>query len=301
MHLTHLNRLPYLAPYISMFNHAVQRVLIIIGVFASLFMAFVLGFCVLFPNHKMFQDIPVAALKLFLMAVNDQHYSTIFNANLNDSMTSPLDEGVEPEEQRLMHLDYSLPTQLFYIAFIVVFGILMLNVLIGLAASDVHKIREDATLLRAERQIIEIARLETFLATSWFCISSCTRNTFLALMAVEYRNGRTFNFAPTDPDAETSLPKRLKAKFIPYLATRPCYRSSSGSGKLRNLEIHTQPELTHSRSFTGGRSRSRSSDTIESILADLRRKLEGLTSGTGTIQRRSAGQRQSQNQQNTMS
>jgi len=125
-------------------------------------------------------------------------------------------------------------------------------------------------------------------------------------MAVEYRNGRTFNFAISDPDPDTSLPQTLKTKFIPYLATRPCCRmitsASMRSGKVRSLGAQPPPQLPiHSHNFlaSGARATSHSSNnTVDSILADLRVKLEGMgmTSGTGSLPRRNAsGVRQRQN------
>jgi len=87
---------------------------------------------------------------------------------------------------------------------------------------------------------------------------------------------RYFRFSATEYE-DKSLPSELKRKFIPYLYTRSCLKKR-GTGR-RNLRTPNglNQGLTLRSSIRGVQpGPAHHSDTLEDILSELRRRLEGL-------------------------
>jgi hypothetical protein len=72
-------------------------------------------------------------MKVFLMMMGDRDYSDTF-----DPKTEP----------RLATLEYSIPAHVFYVAFLIIFGIVIMNLLMALAVSDIQVSGEEKYIIQ---------------------------------------------------------------------------------------------------------------------------------------------------------
>ena len=121
--------MPFLGIYIIMFFDIFKTFLRFAIVFVIFIVAFGLGFHLLLINQTPFQTVSAALLKTFVMMTGEFEYESIFH-NETD------------------HLEFPSLTYVFYLAFLVIMSIILVNLLIGLAVDDIKAVQEQAILKR---------------------------------------------------------------------------------------------------------------------------------------------------------
>lgn len=91
-------------------------------------------------------------VKSLLMLIGEADYETLFD---------------EEENPRADNLEYAILAHIIFVGFIIVVTILLTNLLLGLAISDVQELRVKAKLSRTERLIQQIDLLETLFKKPW--------------------------------------------------------------------------------------------------------------------------------------
>jgi len=74
-------------------------------------------------QNEFFSSIPKSMFKVFMMMIGDRDYPGVFDS---------------AQDSRLYSLEYEIPAHLFYIIFLIVFGIVLMNLLMALAVSDIQ-------------------------------------------------------------------------------------------------------------------------------------------------------------------
>jgi len=268
MNLRHWGQTPRFGTYVNMFKQVLKRTTIALITFVSIFFGFVFGFTIFFPTSVQFKNISTASIHLFLLMLGRHEYGQILK---------PSDPSLSVESAEYWT---EAGANLYYVLFIVIFGIVFTNLLIALAVTSVQNLERNAEFDKISKQIKAISHLESMLADNW--ILNCLQKCILGQISVYCRNGRYFRIAPTDP-ADNSLPTEIKIKFNPLLHTRDCLnkRDMMAQNQIRpvGLPVHSQG-LNRNDHFRGSGHSQQSSGRhladIDEILIELKQKLEGL-------------------------
>ncbi|XP_018013942.1 transient receptor potential cation channel subfamily A member 1-like [Hyalella azteca] len=120
-----LGRFPVLGLYILMFTKVAKSIIKFLLAFSSLLIGFALAFGIIFTNDDAFQNFPVSLVKTLMMMIGEIEYSGIIEAS---GMDMPV-------------LGY-----IFLVAFLFLVPILMANLLIGLAVSDLPDLSRQGSI-----------------------------------------------------------------------------------------------------------------------------------------------------------
>eukprot|EP00057_Strongylocentrotus_purpuratus_P033527 XP_791721.4 PREDICTED: transient receptor potential cation channel subfamily A member 1 homolog [Strongylocentrotus purpuratus] len=114
-------------------------------------MAFGLAFYALLMNQNPFHSLFDSLAKTFVMMIGELDYADIFFAQDYLGTSNTLE--ADGEAAYFMNSSfYGTITQLFFILFLIVMSILMMNMLVGLAVDDIQAIQEKANLHRLTMQ-----------------------------------------------------------------------------------------------------------------------------------------------------
>jgi len=154
--LTYFQQLPSLGIFILMFRdvgYTMLKFLLIMFVFV---IAFGLGFHILFKNNNSFFAYPAGSLvKTFVMMVGELEYEALF----------PHDAAESPPP-------FEYYSNLLFVVFVLVMGIVVMNLLVGLAVDDIQEIQENAELHQLSLNVELVLDLERFFPTFNFCLST---------------------------------------------------------------------------------------------------------------------------------
>jgi len=152
--LTYFQQLPSLGIFILMFKDVgftMLKFLLIMFVFV---IAFGLGFHILFKNNNEFFAYPAGSLvKTFVMMVGELEYEALFPHELQDNPPP-----------------FEYYSNLLFVVFVLVMGIVVMNLLVGLAVDDIKEIQENAELHQLSLNVELVLDLERFFPTFNFCL-----------------------------------------------------------------------------------------------------------------------------------
>jgi len=111
-------------------------------------MAFALSFCILFSNQKPFNNIPSSILKTVVMMIGELEFEDLF-----------YNKETGEDENILL----PITAHLMFFAFVILVTVILMNLLVGLAVSDIQGLQASAGLNRLSRQAELVARLEGLL------------------------------------------------------------------------------------------------------------------------------------------
>ena len=137
--LSLIRKLPYLGIYVVMFTDVFQTFLKVSGVVLLFVIAFSLGFYALLENQQYFGDLPKAIIKTFVMTSGELEYDNLFFAD-----EFPIN---------LQSVPYEWTTRLFFVVFVIIMPIIIMNLLVGLAVDDIKLVQENAVLKRIAMQV----------------------------------------------------------------------------------------------------------------------------------------------------
>lgn len=74
----------------------------------------------------------------------------------------------DPEEnERASNLEYAIGAHIMFVGFIALMTIILMNLLLGLAITDIQELQKRAELSRTERLIVQVDLLETLFCKGW--------------------------------------------------------------------------------------------------------------------------------------
>lgn len=130
-----VRHMPYLGIYVIMFFDILKTFLRFAIVFLIFIVAFGLGFHLLLINQTPFQSVHTSLLKTFVMMTGEFEYEGIFHTDGNGD------------------LEFPTLTFFFFLVFLVIMSIIVVNLLIGLAVDDIKSVQEQAILKRLAMQV----------------------------------------------------------------------------------------------------------------------------------------------------
>jgi len=143
--LGYIRQLPYFGIYVIMFFDVLKTVMklsLLMGVFV---LAFGLGFNILLVQQPAFEDSGISVLKTLVMATGEFEFEGMFVDTL---------------------LPFPGATVFLFVVFVVVMGIIMMNLLVGLAVDDIKEVQDNAQLKKLAAQVKHILELEKVLPMS---------------------------------------------------------------------------------------------------------------------------------------
>lgn len=139
-----VGRFPMFGLYVQMFTQVSINFFKFLGAYMCLIIGFSLGFSVLHRKYKSFQNPFIALLKTIIMMSGELEFEDVF-----------FDKDVK--------LEYPGTSHLMLLAFVVLVTIILTNLMVGLAVSDIQELRRCAGLDRLVRRAELVAHLESLL------------------------------------------------------------------------------------------------------------------------------------------
>lgn len=206
-----------------MFTTVAANIAKFLTAYMSLIIGFSLGLTVLYPETESLAKLPFSLVTTFVMMTGELEYATHFY-----------------EEQKP---EYPFTTLLVFLGFLLFVVVVLMNLLVGLAVSDIQGLRKSAGLDRLVRQTRLIARMESIVFSPWLNHLPCwfdkkTRN-FLQrkILVVPPSHHRVYTIRPNDP-RDDRFPPDIKENILKILITK--------ADKKHQRSIHHQQSSTSS-------------------------------------------------------
>ncbi|XP_053613892.1 transient receptor potential channel pyrexia isoform X2 [Plodia interpunctella] len=197
-----IGRFPTFGLYVQMFTTVTVNFATFLLAYSCLLIAFGLAFSVLFSNYPAFQ-LPAGLVKTVMMMSGELEYEDIFYNNCTNSQ-----------------IQYPLTAHGMFLIFVLLVTVILTNLLVGLAVSDIQALQESAGLDRLVRQTQLVAHLESMLFSS---LLTCAPKQLVAVLRwgalLTASHTRTLNIRPNDP-RENRIPKELVASVYKMVASR---------------------------------------------------------------------------------
>nr|QDR50969.1 pyrexia trpa [Heliconius melpomene] len=197
-----IGRFPTFGLYVQMFTTVTVNFATFLMAYSCLLIAFGLAFSVLFSNYPAFH-LPAGLVKTVMMMSGELEYEDIFYNNCTNSQ-----------------IHYPLTAHAMFLIFVLLVTVILTNLLVGLAVSDIQALQESAGLDRLVRQTQLVAHLESMLFSS---LLSCAPQQLLAVLRwgalLTASHMRTLNIRPNDP-RENRIPRDLIASIYKLVASR---------------------------------------------------------------------------------
>ncbi|XP_059053204.1 transient receptor potential channel pyrexia-like isoform X2 [Achroia grisella] len=197
-----IGRFPTFGLYVQMFTTVTVNFATFLLAYSCLLIAFGLAFSVLFSNYPAFH-LPAGLVKTVMMMSGELEYEDIFYNNCTNSQ-----------------IQYPLTAHGMFLIFVLLVTVILTNLLVGLAVSDIQALQEGAGLDRLVRQTQLISHLESMLFSS---LLTCAPKQLLAVLRwgalLTASQTRTLNIRPNDP-RESRIPKDLITSIYKMVASR---------------------------------------------------------------------------------
>ncbi|XP_055544901.1 transient receptor potential channel pyrexia [Wyeomyia smithii] len=197
-----VGRFPIFGLYVQMFTTVAVNFSKFLMAYCCLLVAFGLSFRVLFSDYKANNDIWASLLKTIVMMAGELEFEDMF---YNDDV----------------QIKYPGTAHVMFLAFVLLVTVILTNLLVGLAVSDIQGLQQSAGLDRLSRQAELISRLEGLM------FSKILRKVPISLWAIfqEIALLKTsplrlhFRVKPNDP-REKRIPKELITSIYKLVAER---------------------------------------------------------------------------------
>ncbi|EGI63807.1 Transient receptor potential channel pyrexia [Acromyrmex echinatior] len=226
-----VGRFPMFGIYVQMFTQVSINFFKFLAAYICLIVGFSLGFSVLHKNYKSFADPLVSLLKTMIMMSGELEFEDVF-----------FDEKAP--------LQYPGTAHLMLLSFVILVTVILTNLMVGLAVSDIQELRRCAGLDRLVRRAELVAHLENMLfsklldrAPAWSIIQACRRGALL--LHPPYHCA--LHIRPNDP-REKRLPRDLIRAIYRLVSERKTRRTTyRGSVPPLPRNANATVESSHTR------------------------------------------------------
>nr|CAD7586012.1 unnamed protein product [Timema genevievae] len=221
-----VGRFPMFGLYIQMFTTVSINFAKFLLAYSCLFVAFAMGFGVLFPNYPSFENLAWCLMKTLVMMSGELEFEDIFYADYP--------------------IMYPVTAHLLFITFVILVTVILTNLLVGLAVSDIQGLQQSAGLDRLVRQAQLVAHLESMLFSRLLrclpakLLSVCHRSALLVTSAYQ----SSLYIRPNDP-RENRIPKELINSAYQLVAER----KDKSRGKQSHKDTYVYSSV---KSYTDG-------------------------------------------------
>ena len=262
-----VGRFPMFGLYVQMFTQVAINFFKFLGAYLCLIIGFSLGFSVLHKNYKSFENPLVGLLKTIIMLSGEIEFEDVF-----------FDDDAP--------ILYSGTAHLMLLAFVILVTVILANLMMGLAVSDIQELRQSAGLDRLVRRAELVAHLESLLFSKLLdyapkkIVKTC-RSSALLLNLPHYC---AIHIRPNDP-REKRLPRELIKSVYRLVSERKTKTKYYGNASIRSfngngIESNRLSRLYSNSSFSDNNRQQLSELAIElkkcSLTIGLR--LDALTS-----------------------
>lgn len=143
-----IGRFPMFGIYIQMFTQVAINFFKFLGAYSCLIIGFSLGFTVILKEYKSFANPFVGLIKTIVMMSGELEFEDMFWAN---------------EDKAENKINFTVTAQLMFLVFVILVTIILTNLLVGLAVSDIQELQRCAGLERLIRRAELVAHLESLL------------------------------------------------------------------------------------------------------------------------------------------
>lgn len=143
-----IGRFPVFGLYVLMFTQVTKNFGKFLFAYLSLINAFSLSFGVLFPNHEPFKVYMLRLVKTIVMMTGEIEY----------------DEWFFDDKKTIM---YPITSHIIFSVFLIFVTIILMNLLVGLAVSDIQGLQKSAGLDRLVRETQQISHFEAIMFSKW--------------------------------------------------------------------------------------------------------------------------------------
>lgn len=229
-----VGRFPIFGLYIQMFRTVSINFLKFIAAYFCLLLAFGLSFGVIFANYKSFEKLFKVIIKIIVMMSGELEYEDIF-----------FDEE-HP-------IKFHGTAEIMFLIFVVLVTIILTNLMVGLAVSDIQGLQMSAGLDRLERQAHLISHLENMLFSRLLNFVPYKLMRFLHRQSLLLKS--QYHWAlyirPNDP-REKRLPKELLTDIYNLVVEKKEKNKKRMRKRLRDIDNYTtigSPALTRMNSY----------------------------------------------------
>ena len=269
-----IGRLPLFGIYVQMFTTVAKNFFKFLAAYFCLLIAFALSFAVLFPNYQSFNG--NALVKVLVMMAGEIEYENFVYEN---------GSALFPGTSHMMIL-----------FFVVLISIILMNLLVGLAVSDIQGLQKSAGLDRLVRQTELISHIESMLFTRLLLFLP---KKFLSMLhqnalVVPHAYNWTFRVRPNDLREErlsreiTECVHALVARRYQSRKRRPFSRYTARADK----QVRREKSFTGAAAHAGGVQVEEQLAEIRGEIGALRRGLEAAASAQTQTSLQSAWSRE---------
>ncbi|CAG9134034.1 unnamed protein product [Plutella xylostella] len=220
-----IGRFPTYGLYVQMFTTVTLNFSSFLIAYSCLLIAFGLAFSVLFSNYTAFR-LPAGLVKTVMMMSGELEYEDIF---YNDHS----------------EIQYPLTAHAIFLIFVLLVTVILTNLLVGLAVSDIQALQESAGLDRLVRQTQLVAHLESMLFSSLLSYAPQQLVAVLRYGALLTASSlRMLNIKPNDP-REKRIPRDLIASIYKMVVSRKEINRSVCKNNNYECRIQTCSEDEH--------------------------------------------------------
>ncbi|XP_037890056.1 transient receptor potential channel pyrexia [Glossina fuscipes] len=196
-----IGRFPIFGVYVQMFTKVAVNFGKFLMAYICLLIAFGLSFSVLFNDYKAFRNITWSLLKSIVMMSGELEFEDIFYGDVE--------------------VQYPVTSHFIFLSFVLLVTVILTNLMVGLAVSDIQGLQVCATLDRLVRQAELVSRLESLFFSRLLrgaptkLLKICKRSALLRTS----RNNLQFTIRPNDP-RDNKLPDDIKLNIYKLVAER---------------------------------------------------------------------------------
>jgi len=154
-----IGKLPRFGKYVQMFRVVATSVLHLIIAYSPLLIAFAVAFMILFPTNEAFSHFNYALVKLFVMMLGEIEYEDLYYPQ-KQSVKNWTEIVSESEGQAFPGTAHFLVLLFIFLA-----SIILMNLLVGLAVSDIQALSKSAKLNQLIQQVELINYMESWLSS----------------------------------------------------------------------------------------------------------------------------------------
>lgn len=197
-----IGRFPIFGLYVQMFTTVAVNFSKFLFAYLCLLIAFALSFSVLFPHYPAFKSIFLSILKIIMMMIGELEFEDIFYGEQADR-------------------SYPVTSHVMFLTFVLLVTVILMNLMVGLAVSDIQGLQRSAGLDRLVRQAELVAHLESILFSKLLrCISKkCTAMFHRHALLLKSEYHWALYIRPNDP-REERIPKDLIKNIYKLVADR---------------------------------------------------------------------------------
>lgn len=268
-----VGRFPMFGIYVQMFTQVSINFFKFLTAYICLIIGFSLGFSILHKNYKSFTNPLIALLKTVIMMSGELEFEDVF---------------FSPDAPVM----YTGTAHLMLFSFVILVTVILMNLMVGLAVSDIQELRRCAGLDRLVRRAELVAHLESLLFSKLLdraptrIVKICRKGALL--LHPPYHCA--IHIRPNDP-REKRLPRELIKAVYRLISERKTRQVTMKYMQSRNINMDTNHERL-SRMHSTTSTNESNYQHLNELAAELRRcsynigsKLDSLTNKVESIAR----------------